>query len=75
MKFSPSTLNGMREILHPIHYNPHGRLMKRILRASIDNYSYLYFTHEELSIEERSWLIEQGFTVKYMEDERLAVLW
>ena len=75
MEFTPSTLNGIRDILHPIRYNPYHQLMKRILRASIDNCSYIYFRPEDLLHEKRNWLVEHGFTVKHMEDGRIAVLW
>ena len=34
MKFTPATLNGIRDILHPIRYNPYNTLMKRILCIS-----------------------------------------
>ena len=75
MKFTPATLNGIRDILHPVRYNPYNTLMKRILKATINNCSCVIFIEGELSSEERTWLFEQGFQIKYMEDERIAVLW
>ena len=75
MKFCPSTLNGLREILHPLHYNEHGPLMRKILQAAIQNYSWLRFSYEELSIMERDWLASQGFTVHYTGKEFIDVMW
>ena len=75
MEFSPSVLNNIRNILHPIHYSPYAQLMKCILRASIDNFSFICFMEGELSVAEQNWLVQQGFQVKHVENRKIIVMW